>query len=369
MALGVAVAVSACTSTPTTPAPPALPPQITVLASYTNTHDNKGLPSNDVYAFLTLSNGEFWVGTAAGIARYPDATATTHAPDKIVNEITGLPHPQVRSMVELDGKVFVGTWGGGIGIYDIAGDAWTQVRPGTTGLTDGYVAELATSPTEDKVYLATNDGAFIYKPSTNGWEHFSTVDPNLNQNDPHYTENVRLQSAASSLEVTENLGIVQRWYGPRVEIHVENNRLSLFGITVSKNTSEVYKYSPVSSGLVEPNVNDIYYDAVRQTYFVSYVSKGISEVNLTDKTWTSSTLVQGLPSNTVYGITRAGDGKGGTTLWAATQGGLAKLGVTHWEAFGRSGGLPADRVRRVYSDDGKRLWVGFIEGGAVRVKV
>jgi len=114
-------------------------------------------------------------------------------------------------------------------------------------------------------------------------------------------------------------------------------------------------------------VNDIYYDSVRQTYWVSYVSKGISEVNLTDKTWTSNTLVEGLPSNTVYSVTRAGNGGAGTTLWAATQNGLARLDGKHWVAFGRSGGLPSDRIRRVYSDDGNRLWVGTVDAGAVKL--
>jgi ligand-binding sensor domain-containing protein len=56
-------------------------------------------------------------------------------------------------------------------------------------------------------------------------------------------------------------------------------------------------------------------------------------------------------------------------MWAATQNGLAKLVGTHWQPYGRSGGLPSDRVRRVYSDDGKRLWLGTIDAGAVKLKV
>jgi hypothetical protein len=180
---------------------------------------------------------------------------------------------------------------------------------------------------------------------------------------------IRFQSTVSSLEVTEDLGIVQRWYGPRVDARIEAENVPKYGITVSKSASTVYKYTPANSGLVEPNVNDIYYDSVRNTYWVSYVTQGISEVNVTDKTWTSNTLVQGLPSNTVYSITRAGDGKGGTTLWAATQGGLAKLVGSHWESYARSSGLPGDRVRKVYSDDGQRLWAGFVEAGAVRIKI
>jgi hypothetical protein len=373
VALGLAASLVACSNDGTIPEPPPPPPQIATSVTYSTTHDDKGqpngLPSNDVYAFLTVSNGELWVGTVAGVARFASVNASTLETGDVVNEVNGLPHPFVKSMVEFDGKVYVGTWGGGLGIYDIAGDVWTQIRPTPPErLGDGFIAEIAVSPSESKLYMATNDGVYIYEPATDTFTHFSTVDDDLNELAPDYFDTVRMQSIVSSLEVTDD-GVVQRWYGPRVEVKLTPSQLSLHGIKVSKDVSTVYKYTPTNSGLIEPNVNDIYFDSVRNTYWVSYVNKGISEVNLTDKTWTSHTLVQGLPSNTVYSVTRAGDGAGGTTMWAATQGGLAKLEGSHWQPYGRSGGLPSDRVRRVYSDDGKRLWVGLINAGAVRVKV
>lgn len=372
VALGLSALVAACNNDPTLPPAPAKPPQIRTSAVYINTHDNKGLPSNDVYSILAVSNGELWIATNAGIARYPDLTTTVRPPANLVNEVNGLPHPQVKAMAELDSKVFVATWGGGIAIYDIATNAWTQVRPGTTGLTEGYIADIATSATEDKVYFASNDGVFIYAPSTSTWTHVSTVDSDptspsfANPNDNNYFETVRLQSTISSVAVTENGGIVTRWYGPRTEIRVDDP--DLFGIIVSKNTNSEFRYTTTNSGLVERNVNDVHFDDVTQTYWVSYVTKGISQVDVDAKTWTDYTLVQGLPSNTVYMVTRASDGSAsGTTMWAATQNGLAKLEGSNWQGYGRSGGLPADRVRVVYSDDGKRLWAGFVDGGAARI--
>jgi hypothetical protein len=374
MALGVSALLAACSSDPTLPPPPKAPPQIKTSLTYTDTRDSNGqqtgLPSNDVYAMLAVSNGEFWIATNAGLARYANLNANTHAPDKIVNEVNGLPHPQVRGMAELDGKVYVATWGGGLGVYDIAGDAWTQVRPGTTGLTEGYISGLATSPTEDKLYLSTNNCVYIYAPTTNTWTHFITVDddvlnPPLGQQ-PNLDAQ-RWQATISCVAVTEDAGIVQRWYGPRVETRVDNPEL--YGILVSKSASSEYRYTTENSGLVERNVNAIYYDSDTQRYWVGYVTKGVSQVDVTAKTWTNYSIVQGLPSNTVYSITRASDGAGGTTLWVATQGGLAKLdkGGKSWQGYGHSGGLPADRVRVVYSDDGHRLWAGFVDSGAAKI--
>ena len=127
----------------------------------------------------------------------------------------------------------------------------------------------------------------------------------------------------------------------------------------------MYKYKTTNSGLEEPNVNDIYYDPVTSLYWVSYSTRGVSAVDVTAKTWVDYTLVEGLPSNTVSSITRAAG-----TMWAATQNGLAKFKPAdgRWQGYARSGGLQADRVRRVYSDNGERLWVGFIEGGAALVQ-
>jgi ligand-binding sensor domain-containing protein len=304
------------------------------------------------------------------VVRYPNLNTTVRPPANYANEINGLPHPQVKAMAELDGKVYVATWGGGLGVYDIGGDSWTQIRAGDTGLTNGFIADLAVSPTEDKLYLASNDGVFVYAPSTQTWTHVSTI-RDIPDTDPQYFLVVRLQSTISSVAVTEAAGIVQRWYAPRVEIRVDAGYEPYFGILVSKNTNTEYKYSTENSGLVERNVNDIFYDAVRGTYWVSYVTQGVSEVNVDTKTWTDQTVVQGLPSNTVYNIVRASDGSAsGTTLWAATQAGLAKLNGagTKWQGYGRSAGLPGDRVRVVYSDDGKRLWAGFVDGGAAKIK-
>jgi ligand-binding sensor domain-containing protein len=321
-----------------------------------------GLPNNDVYDFLTLSNGEFWIGTLAGIARYPSISATKSS--EIVTELTGLPHPQVRRMVEHNGKVYVGTWGGGIAIYDVTAGMWSQIRPSTTGLTDGFIAGVASSPTEDRVYFATNDGVFIYNPVAGTFAHFSTV----HDLPPDDLETGPNQQVVSAVAVTDLAGLVQRWYGPRVEIRLADAQQYLHGITISK-PSTTYYYTKDNSGLAEPNVNDIYYDAVRGTYFVAYVSKGISEVDVDNRTWKNFTLVDGLPSNTVFSVTRAGDGNGGSTLWAATQDGVARLSGSKWQGYNTGGGLPADRVRRVYSDDGVRLWAGFINAGASRIKL
>ncbi len=348
VALGVLAVVAACSET-TLPPPPGLPPQIETLASYS--YSNTGLTNNDVYAFLAVSNGEFWIGGASGIARFPDENATSRDPDAYVSEITGLPNSKVRVMVEYSGKVYVGTWGGGVGVYDVAGGTWTAIQQRTNGLRNNSIADIEVSAESGgRIYFATNDGVSIYNPATQTFT--SVVTPPL------------LDKLVSSIEVVDFSGTINRWYGPRNEVRLTPAQILVHGITVTRTPGTTYTYTPANSGIAEPNVNDILYDSDRQSYWVAYGSKGIAEVSLTQKTWTTDTLVQGLPSNTVYSITRANG-----IMWAATLNGLAKrVGEHKWQGYDRGGGLQADRVRAVYSPDGDRLYVAFMDGGAARVQ-
>ena len=346
--LGVLAVVPACEET-TLPPPPGLPSQIETLASYTAS--NTGLTSNDVYAFLAVSNGELWIGGAAGIAKFPDLNATSRDPDSYVSELSGLPNSKVRVMVEYNGKVYVGTWGGGVGVYDVAAGTWTSIQQKTNGLRNNSIADIEVSPTEDRIYFATNDGVSIYNPTA---QTFTSV----------FANPPLLDKLVSSIEVVDFTGTINRWYGPRVEVKLTPAQIPSHGISVTRTPGTSYTYTTLNSGIAEPNVNDILYDSDRQSYWVAYGSKGIAEASLTDSTWTTDTMVQGLPSNTVYAVTRANG-----IIWAATLNGLAQRVAEHkWVGYNRGGGLQADRVRAVYSPDGDRLYVAFIDGGAARVQ-
>jgi len=344
-------ALVACEDEVSAPPPPAAPAQITTVSSYYKTTNSKGqqngLPSNDVYAFLAVSNGEFWIGTAQGIARYPDQNSVTRGVDSYVNEINGLPNPKVRAMAEYNGKVYVATWGGGVGVYDVAGDTWSALQETTNGLRDNSVADIKVVPAEDRIYFATNNAVSIYNPTAGTFTSFTWL----------------LDPLVSAAEVVDLSGVTYRWYGPRMDERIPADSVSSHGITVARSVGPVIKYTTVNSDLPEPNVNDIYFDDVRGTFFVAMSTKGISEVDFGASTWTTYDDSDGLPSGTVYGVTRA-DGK----IWAATQNGLARLkGDGNWQGYRRGGGLQSDRVRVVYSPDGERLYVGFIDGGAARV--
>ncbi len=417
-ALALVAALAACDEE-TTVEPPPPPTQIGTVRAYTKSAT--GLPNGDVYAFLTLTNGEFWIGTEQGIARYASVNADQRiaGPDGIINELNGLPNPKVRDIVLLNGKVYVATWGGGFAIYDVGANTWTSrtpaddtaddvfgqamflgrtfsnrgsaviVQPGPNGVLetvpggddrvvgqtivdgpavclnppeptcqangiaettphqglDGSIADLEPSTTDGKLYIATNHAISIYDPVLDRFSSFLTL----------------TREVVSTVVVRDTPAGLERWYGPRVET-VEEGTPPPAGITVWRGTSLVYSYTMVNSGLAEPNVTSIFYDPVggNDNVWVATANSGVSLVNVDESTWTTYTALQGLPSNTVYSVTRANN-----TIWVATQNGIAYLrGDGTWQGYNTSGGLAADRVRKIYSDNGTNLWIGYIGEGA-----
>ncbi|HEU4929571.1 MAG TPA: two-component regulator propeller domain-containing protein [Candidatus Krumholzibacteria bacterium] len=353
--LSLIVALGACEDDVTVP-PPDLPPQIATTLTYAR--GSKGLPNSDVYSILAVSNGELWIGTEQGIARYPSLTANQHSgASDIVNELSGLPNPKVRDMVEYDGKVYVATWGGGFGIYDIASDAWSSKNV-ADGLRHPYVSDIEVSVDESRLYFATNDGVSIYDPVGDSFQSFSDLS----------------RPVVSSVAVRNSTAGFERWYGPRVET-IEDESLGQLpeaGITVSRGTA-VIEFNTLNSGLPEPNVNAITFDAddpeaAQGIFWVATSTKGVSRVSVDNSSWTTFTTTSGLPSNTVYSVARAAAPGGGSTIWVATQNGVARLQNNGtWQGYNTGGGLSADRVRVVYSPDGAALWIGYVNGGAARL--
>jgi ligand-binding sensor domain-containing protein len=343
-AIAMALTVQACEETVVPPGPEKAR-QISTVTSYMRS--GTGIPDNDVYAITVTSENEVWMGTPVGIAIFPSINATTRTGD-IVNELNGLPGRQVRAIEEYNNRIYVATWGGGVGVYDMTSDTWLPALNQAKGLRDNYVAAAAASPTEDRVYFATNNGVSIYNATAGTFSSF--IPPTL------------LDKIVSAVAIKDN-GTVERWYGPRFEPFMTPDQEPAHGITVSRGPSTVIQYTLSNSGIAEARVNDIFYDADDDVFYVGFASSGIAKVDANASTWTYHTTVNGLPSNEVYSITKV-DG----VLWAGTQRGIARLKSDGtWQGYARSGGLQADRARVVYSDDGSRLWVGFIEGGAARV--
>jgi ligand-binding sensor domain-containing protein len=122
-------------------------------------------------------------------------------------------------------------------------------------------------------------------------------------------------------------------------------------------------YTMLNSDLPEADINDIFYDEDTDLFYLALATKGLAEIDVTNSEWRIYTMEDGLPSNIVNSVTKA-DGR----IWVGTQTGIAGQRTNKtWQAYGKAGGLPGHIVRNVYSDNGVRLYVSFIDAGVALV--
>jgi len=208
----------------TKPPPPEPDPQIHITRHFTKTTDAKGnqtgLQSNDVYTLHVAQNGALWIGNQAGVAVYNDPTSTIR--DAAYDQNNGLPNPKVRAVVELDGKAYVGTWGGGLGVFD--GAAWTTLRT-SDGLVNDLVSDMKVD--DGKLYIATTGGVSSYNPATNNWARFT-------RNPADSVVGDLLDAYVSAMEIANTPRGKEFWYAPRWESTVEESRRNQHGLTTTR---------------------------------------------------------------------------------------------------------------------------------------
>lgn len=351
------VSLAACDESPSLPPAPPAPPSVPVVATWTKTFTSQGqqnsLQDNDVHDILVLPSGELWIGNALGIAVYENINRTTRT--RAYDQNNGLPNPKVRRMLEFNGMVYVATWGGGVGMYDIGGDAWTTLDE-DAGLINDQVTDIAQYG--GLLYFATNDGISIYDPVGDAFTNVGA--PPLAYPD---CEGCPVEPLIGAVEVANTSRGVERWYANNIEFGITAAQRLTLGITVNRDGVGYFQYTIGGTDLPESTINDIFYDADTGLFWIGLRSHGLAEVDVDAATWTFHDMEDGLPSNSVLSITKV-DGR----LWVATLNGIAaQRNDGRWQSYNRNAGLPGDEVRRVTVDADGNLWLGFIGHGACRV--
>jgi hypothetical protein len=211
----------------------------------------------------------------------------------------------------------------------------------------------------DSIYMATNNGASIYVDNDQiSMEDRWTTIP-INDREEGIVGILTRVISTVRVAYTPTRGM-EVWFAPRMQSPVPDGEEADYGITVYREGQfQPAYYTTVNSDLAEPNVNDLYYDPDTDLFWLAFATKGVASLDVDNRTWTYYTQSRGLPSNVVYSVTKVGD-----TIWVGTQGGVARMNSNgSWQGYGRSGGLPGDRVRCVYSNDPSDLWACIIDGG------
>jgi len=136
---------------------------------------NSGLPDNNVNVITVDGEGNKWIGTGDGLAKFDGVSWTVYNTSN-----SGLPTDYVRT-IEIDGKgnKWIGTDGGGLAKFD--GVNWTVYNTSNSGLPTDYVRTIEIDGKGNK-WIGTGGGGLAKFDGVN-WTVYNTSNSGLPYND------------------------------------------------------------------------------------------------------------------------------------------------------------------------------------------
>lgn len=313
-----------------------------------------------------------WFGTSGGIVRY-DTNNNEHTQ---YSNKTGLLSNGVFYVGKLGEKIAVGTYGGGLSLFDDKAKEWENYNV-PQGLADAFVYETLEAANGD-VWIATWSGANRIRGGDLGdsskWDTFTVenTDGGL-PNDWVYglaedkngviwlgTEGGLARFEAGKWENwAHDDGLGAPYELVKADIRFDND---------PGGASSHHARQKVEQGLENVNIaynpNYIISMEVDKNGVVWCGTWGGGLARFDGKTWTNFTMKDGLPSNHIFMIRE--DIKG--QLWAGTSDGLVEI-VDNGKTFKvttTSDGLFSDNVFSMADAENGDVWVGSF-GGVARL--
>lgn len=340
-----------CEESATKPDAPAAPPQLNLETFSTTSGNTRRLGDDDVFDIVVGGAGNVWIATDQGVTRI--------GPQRMIPAVTyddfqGIPNRKTRVLINFRNKIFVGTWGGGVAVFN--GTTWDPLPVfGTTnGVIDGQITAMApdvVNPTY--MWIGTVAGLSRYEDNTSK----PMVD--------------RFSQYSSRLDDTTT-NRLPKWRDV-TSLFVRNDPIRGKELWVSRRTDGIIAmrfpgqtiYRPTNSAIPSANCNQVIYDDVSGMFWSVFDTRGIASIDVPNSLWKNYTRVDGLNSDLGWSIAVRSNGD----IWIGTQ-----TGVTRRKADGTltnfvaGSGLPEARVRKVYVNAATdNVWLGFVEGGAARV--
>lgn len=273
-----------------------------------------------VGAFLEDTRGRFWIGTYSGLVCY-DRGTHTHRLYPLPQTAGGRPHPVTSLLQDHAGRIWVGSWGAGLNLFDPDSGVfhsykWNHFSPFTEAV--NVVFSLAESRDREGRYVlwaGTSEGLLMIDTLPLSPAHISRLLP-----DPSYAHSLSGKEVSSLLTDAENV----LWAGTE-------NGLDAY---LLKNQSFAHEF-PVSGSVtriwVDPSQTPRHY------FVATWYGAGLTELDANFRKIHSWLRVppgsRDKHNRQISDVLRTRDG----TLWVATLGGLY-----HYDANrGRFLGFPA----------------------------
>ena len=316
-----------------------------------------------------------WVGTSGGAIRYDLKTDDY----KLFNVNNGsLISNGVFHVSKLRGKVVVGTYGGGMSIYDPANEAWKNYNI-PDGLADQFVYDIAEDE-QGNFWIATWSGV-NFVPGGNlddssKWETFTVA--NTNGGLPNdWVYGVEIGKNGDIWFATEGglalLNKERKWtnwqhedgLGAPYEKVKDDIAFSNDPAKASRHHARQKEEQGLKNIQVGFNPNYIVSIEVDNDGNVWCGTWGGGLSKFDGKTWTTFSTKEGLPGNHVFMLKVGNDGR----LWIGTNKGLArpKKDGTGFSVLTKANGLFANNVFSMAEAEDGTLWVGSF-GGVARIR-
>lgn len=320
-----------------------------------------------------LSDGDLiWVGTSGGVIRYDLKTDNYRLFDVSTGSLLS---NGVFHLSKLGDKIAVGTYGGGLSIYDPANDKWKNYNI-PDGLADQFVYDVQRVANGD-IWIATWSGANriiggeLDNPDKWKTYNMETTNDGL-PNDWVYGleegKNGEMWFATENGLAKYADGKWQNWQhedglGADLKTVEKDIKFSRDPGKASRHHAQQKQEQGLSDVNVAFNPNYIVSLEVDDEGVVWSGTWGAGLARFNGEAWTNYTSKDGLPSNHVFMLHKDKSG----SVWAGTSHGLAKVKKDgSFDVITKVDGLYADNVfSMTHASDGS-IWVGSF-GGVARL--
>jgi ligand-binding sensor domain-containing protein len=266
-----------------------------------------------------------WVGTSGGVIRYD----TTNDEFKLFDAKNGLLSNGIFHISKLQGRIAVGTYGGGLSLYDEKANQWETFNI-PDGLGDAFVYDVLQATNGD-VWIATWSGANRIRGGAlkdrSKWDLYT------------------VENTKGGLPNDWVYGLAEGKNGD-VWLATEGGMARFAG-----NRWENWNHAKGVGAPYELVKNDIQFKNDPSKLSVHHAKQkeemGLQKVDVA--------------YNPNYIVSLRVDGEG--TVWAGTWGGgLARYDGRQWKNYTVADGLPGNHVFMLHLDHNRQLWIGTNKG-------
>jgi ligand-binding sensor domain-containing protein len=328
-----------------------------------------GLPDPKVNCLLPGENGELWIGTDRGLARWTGHEVTTTGIPESLAHLPALAMLRDRERniwIAADAKGLFRVSGGRVSAFDTwdagsrgnvtalfedrDGNLWIGTSRGIERLRDG----VFTTYTRTQGLPSDASGPVYADPAGRIW--FAPASGGL-----YWLRDGEVGAVTDAGLASD---VIYSIAGDGADVWAGRQRGGLTHIRTAGSSVTVASITQVA-GLAQNSV----YAVLRArdgAIWAGTLSAGVSRV--TSGAVTTWTTADGLASNTVAAMLETRDG----TMWLGTPNGLSVKSAAGWRRYAVADGLPSNDVSALYEDSTGAVWVGtslglaVIQGGRVR---